>query len=87
MIIVSVRLLSAIDGSDTELARMHISNDGTGDARVGHYRCKTLRGRDTTGLDRTQTQRECRVAGFRKRDLHVWNLVAHALAGMGYGRQ
>jgi predicted secreted protein len=36
MIIVSVILASAIDGSSQELARMYISNEG-GDATFGDY--------------------------------------------------
>lgn len=82
MIIVS--LLSAITGRETELARMQICNDGTGTGLVGNYDCATLRGRSGVQLDRGVIQRKGRVEGHRRLDLHVWHLVARALAAMGY---
>ncbi len=85
MIIVSVQLHSAIDGSKTELARMHITNAGGTDT-VRDYEVRTLRGRSTAALNGAQTQRKGRVLGHRSLDQHVWNLVGKALAGMGYGK-
>jgi hypothetical protein len=85
MLIVSVRLLSAVTGVETELARMHICNDGTGSATIGNYECTSLRGRSVTQLDRRNPQRLARVKRYRRLDLHVWNLVALALQAMGYG--
>ena len=85
MIIVSVQLVSARSGQTTELARMHIANDGTGTERVGNYAGKTLRGRSTAQLDKATTQHTGRVRGFNRGSLHVWNLVARMLKDMGYG--
>lgn len=84
MIVVRVELWSAIDGRKTELARMHIINDGTGNGTVGNYECNTLRGRSTEALDRGQPQRTGRVEEYRRLDHHVWNLVNRALTNMGY---
>lgn len=88
MIIVSVILMSAIDGQSTELARMGIDNV-SGGGRVRDYRTRTWRGRDTDVLNRAMVgdtiTRQGKVLGHRSLDLHVWHLVAKALAGMGYG--
>lgn len=91
MIIIRVELWSAVSGQKSELARMVIDNIG-GTNHSGDYRCRTLRGRSEEALDRalltlssTGTQRECRVIGHPRLREHVWNLVAKALTGMGYG--
>lgn len=67
-----------------ELARMHICNVG-GDGDRGDYECSTLRGRSDASLARGIVQRRGRVLGHARQRLHVWHLVAKALAGMGYG--
>ncbi len=84
MIVVSVLLLSARDGSTTELARMNICNIGGTDT-IGNYDAETLRGRCTDDLNRRIVQRKCKVLGHPRLSQHVWNLVAKALTGMGYG--
>lgn len=88
MIIVSVILMSAIDGQSTELARMGIDN-ASGGGRVRDYNTRTWRGRDTDALNRAMiadtVTRKGKVEGHRSLDLHVWHLVAKALTGMGYG--
>jgi len=84
MIVVSVLLLSARDGSATELARMHISNIGGTDT-LGNYDAETLRGRSTADLNRRIVQRKTKVLGHPRLSQHVWNLIAKALTGMGYG--
>ena len=85
MIIVRVELHSARTGEVTELARMHISNIG-GTNTLRDYACETLRGRSRAALDRREVQRHGKVLGHQSLALHVWNLVAKALAGMGYGK-
>lgn len=92
MIVIRVELWSAINGQRTELARMVIDNIG-GTTNLGDYRCRTLRGRSEESLDRalrtmatTGTQREGRVLRHPRLREHVWNLVAKALSGMGYGK-
>ncbi len=86
MIIVRVELHSAITGRVTELARARICNSGTGTLTQGDYEFATLRGRDSVALDRGQVQRSGRVKAWPRQSLHVWYLVAEALAQMGYGR-
>lgn len=85
MIVVRVELWSARTGKTTELARMLVDNIG-GTEQRGDYRCRTLRGRSATAFDRRQVQREGRVRGHARLSQHVWNLVAKALSGMGYGQ-
>ncbi len=85
MIIVRVELHSAVDGVVTEIGRAHIFNVG-GTAQRGDYGTRTLRGRDTAALDRGQIQRRGRVENHPRLAMHVWHLVAKALAGMGHGR-
>jgi hypothetical protein len=92
VIVIRVELWSAVNGGKTELARMVIDNIGGTDQR-GDYRTRTLRGRSEEALDRAMmtmsaggTQREGKVLGHARLREHVWNLVAKALTGMGYGR-
>lgn len=86
MIVVKVELWSAITGAKTELARMHISNDGTVmDPNKGNYDVATLRGRSSADLDRGVVHRRARVADWPRKRLHVWNLVQAALTLAGYG--
>lgn len=85
MIIVTVHLASAIDGSVQELARMEICNEG-GTVNLGDYGCRTLRGRSTADLNRRVTQRDAKVLKHPRLREHVWNLVAKSLSAMGYGQ-
>lgn len=83
MIVVRVELWSARDGSRRELARMKICNvGGVGNSR--DYRGVTYRGRSTDALNAGVVTREGKLTGFPSETLHVWNLVARMLAGMGY---
>jgi hypothetical protein len=86
MIVVSVRLVSAISRTrDRELARMEIANIG-GDLNCADYSAVTLHGRDTKQLDRRVVQRGTTVGRYARQRDHVWKLVAKALSGMGYGK-
>ena len=91
MIVVKVELWSAISGEKRELARMVIDNIG-GTQTTGDYRVRTLRGRTARALDLAllamphTVQREGKVIGHARLKEHVWNLVAKALSGMGYGQ-
>lgn len=84
MIIIRVELWSAITGQVTELARMRISNDGTGGANTGSYDGVTFRGRDRAALDREVPSHTGRVENYPRKSRHVWNLVARMLKQMGY---
>lgn len=86
MIVVKVELWSAVTGEKTELARMHISNDGTQvNHRKGNYDAVTYRGRDSQALDAGSVQRRAHVHDWPRQQLHVWNLVQSVLTLMGYG--
>jgi hypothetical protein len=84
MIVVRVELVSAINGRVTELARMHIANDGAGTAALSNYDGKTFIGRSTEALDRMTVSRRGRIENWPRQRFHVWNLVARMLSEMGY---
>ncbi len=86
MIIVRVELLSAVTGTTTELARMHIANTGEGTDRICDYVGRTFIGRDTDALDHGIVSKRGRVTRWRRHDFHVWNLVRRMLGEMGYTR-
>lgn len=85
MIIVRVELHSAITGKVTEIARAIIANKG-GTKERGDYDVATFRGRSAEQLNGLQIQRRGKVEGHPRLSQHVWNLVAKALTGMGYGK-
>lgn len=89
MIVVKVELHSAVNGQQTELARMMIDNVG-GDQNRGDYRCRTYRGRSEAALHsamlNNRVTRDGEVRGHRRLALHVWHLVAKALTAMEYGQ-
>lgn len=87
MIVVRVELWSAVDGSKTELARMHIANDGQATVenwRRGTYDGESFKGRNSAALDKRTVSKRGRVENWPRLDLHVWNLVAAMLHTMGY---
>jgi hypothetical protein len=83
MIVVRVELHSAINGRVTELARMHVCNEG-GDQQLGDYGVYVLRGRSKEALDQRQVQRRGRFGKYPRLRLHIWNLVLCALVAAGY---
>ena len=85
MIRVRVELVSAVTGETTELARMHLINDGNGTESLGYYDVEVLRGASTKQLDRRTVQKRGRVAEYPRKRYHVWHLVALALFRMEYG--
>lgn len=85
-IIVRVELEDAVTGRAIELARARIRNvSGTGER--GTYEATILRGRSSEELDRCIQERTGTVTDHPGLTLHVWHLVAKALAGMGYGNE
>lgn len=84
MIIVRVELHSAVTQQVTELARMMIANKGSGTLTHGDYSAVVYRGRSKQALDRQVEQKRGEIDHFPRQSLHVWNLVARALARMGY---
>jgi hypothetical protein len=84
MIIVRVELHSAVTREVTEIARMRICNVGGTNER-GNYSAETFRGRSARQLSRMIRQRSAGVENYPRLKVHVWNLVALALAAMRYG--
>lgn len=84
MIIVRVELHSAITGEVSEIARMHIANDGEGTARSGNYIGRALRGRSKEALDKRLVQRTGNLKDYPRLSIHVWHLVSRMLQAMGY---
>lgn len=83
MIVVRVELHSAITRKVTEIARMHIWNEGdSDDPRIGNYGVAAFRGRDAAPL----AKRSVSITGWRRLDFHVWNLVRRALEEAGYDK-
>ena len=85
MIRVRVELISAVTGETTELARMHIINDGNGTETLGYYDVEVLRGTSTEQLNRRTVNKRGRVTAYPRKRYHVWHLVALALFRMEYG--
>lgn len=87
MIVVTVELWSAITGQRSQLAKMHICNEGTSDnPRVGNYRATTFVGRDEGALSRGTVSKIGTFGGWRRLDYHIWNLVRRALEECGYNK-
>ena len=89
MIVVTVHLASAVDGSLRQLARMHICNDGAAtlsNPRLGDYVGETFVGRDAEALAQGRVAKRGEVRGWRRHDFHVWNLVRRMLEAMGYDK-
>jgi hypothetical protein len=91
MIRVSVHLISAIDHSVTELARMDICNDGTGSFQKRNYDGHAFVfdgvsyiGRNSAALDRSTPSKIGRVVNWPSQRWHIWNLVRQMLTNMGY---
>lgn len=84
MIRVTIELISAVNGSRRELARMDIANDATGTVTRGNYDGVTYRGRDKGTLDKGTPQKVGRVENYPREAYHVWNLIYAMLGAMGY---
>ena len=90
MIVVRVELHSAITGKTTEIGRAVIHNTG-GTRERGDYEVRAFKGRDDKPWTRADFNafwqnplRKGEVKNYPRLSLHVWNLVARALASMGY---
>jgi hypothetical protein len=79
MLVVKIELHSAITGKVTEIGRMHIVNDGTGDVERGNYNVELMR----RGTER-KVQRFGRVTNHARLSYSVWRLVSKALAAVGF---
>lgn len=84
MLVIRVELWSAITGDKTELARMYISNTGTGTTTRGNYVGEALRGRSTAQLDRRTVSKTAMIRDWPRQQRHVWRLVKAMLETMGY---
>jgi len=83
---IRVELCSANDRTVRELARMEIANDGgKRDDDFADYIVRTLRGRSVKALDKRVVARKGMVYRHPRKAVHVWHLIAKALAAMNYG--
>ena len=91
MIVVRVELHHAKKpGKVTELARMEIFNDETGEddgnGTWHNYGARTLFGRGKEQLDRRRFHRQGELKHWPSERYHVWFLVAAVLRNLGYDR-
>jgi hypothetical protein len=78
-VVVKVELhKGGIGGEVVDLATMHIINDGTGSTTRGNYNVRIIR------KDKLISPKTGRVENYPRVSLHVFNLVARALAACGY---
>ena len=85
MIVVRVELHKWPSREVTELARMHICNDGGSRPAVrANYTVETFRGRTSEELDRRISVRRGTVRDHARQAEHVWSLVGKALASIHY---
>mgnify|MGYP001597954869 CR=1 FL=1 len=83
MIRVTIELVSAISGRTSEIGRMYITNDGTGDSDVGDYDVGVCR-RGTTAIPAecggiATSARGGRVLSYPRRAYNVWRLISRAV--------
>lgn len=85
MIVVTVRLHSAITGNVTTLGQMVIANDGTSaDVRRGNYDVRLGRKNQPLREVYDKPQRSARVENHLRLSKSVWNLVAKSLRNLGF---
>jgi hypothetical protein len=90
MLVVRVELHSAITRHTTEIARMIIANDGTGDSTRGNYWARAAKGETPENMlpaaimHASRKLRHVEVKDYPRYSKHVWNLVARVLAAMKY---
>lgn len=87
MIVVTVELVSAIDGHRETLGTAYIANDGQGTPTQGDYDV-VLHGRDRSGLrPHGPRWKQGKVEGFPRQRLLGWDLVYRALKACGLGER
>lgn len=87
MIVVRVELHSANTGEVSEIGRMIIANDGTGDRDQGNYIVKLGRkGTTLNGAIWAKPHREGEVKDYARNAYSVWELVARALKSVRFGK-
>lgn len=79
MIVVSVHLMSAVTRETTQLGKMLICNDDTGDFKHRNYNSQIKRKPDFKDVTRIG-----RLENHNAPALTIWHLVARMLKGMGY---
>ncbi len=79
MIVVKVELHSAITGEISEIGRMEICNDGTGDSTRGNYTGKLFRRGSTK-----RAMKQAHVKNHARLSYSVWVLVAKMLGALGF---
>ncbi len=79
MIVVKIELHSAITGEVSEIGRMNIANDGSGDAGRGNYSAALMRRGSPN-----KVLRHGEVKNHARQSYSVWVLIAKALASVGF---
>lgn len=91
MIVVEVKLHSAITGKVTTLGTMTIANDGTGTTSRGNYDVKVIKKsrKHPVGLSASvgssDVFRTAKVKNYARNSRPIWDLVALALKDLNYG--
>jgi len=85
MIVVTAKLISAVDGREEVLGTLIIANDGSGTRSRSSYNIWQGRRhqRDLREIHDNPTRRS-RVENYPRQALSPWCLVARALAGLGH---
>lgn len=90
MLVVTLELHNANTGKVSELGRVIVANDGTGSELVGNYEVRA--GAGTNPIRESATRWVWhhprllgRVEGHDRRS-DAWDLIAKALAALGYGK-
>lgn len=84
MIIVRVELHSARTRTITELARIKIWNDETGNTKLRNYQAVSYRGRSKAQLDKNTVMKFGELKNWPSERFHIWNLVRQILINLGY---
>ncbi len=81
MIVVQVKLISAITGQETLLGSAIIANDGTGTGKHGNYDVKVARKPDAGDLAKAWAKplRTGRVEQYPRLAFNMWRLVIRSL--------
>lgn len=88
MIVVKIELWSALTGKVSEIGRMYIANDASGDAARGNYDVAVCRKGNThrpmfagepTMAGLPAAARHGRVEDYPRRSYNVWRLISRAI--------
>jgi hypothetical protein len=91
MLVIRIELHSHRTGKTSEIARMIIANDGSGENGRGNYWGHAAKGIvhgdhmiPAAIMHASRQLRQGKVRDYPRKSKHVWNLLARMLAAMGY---